>query len=145
MFDVSHLTSNHIGRFIILEFGQYGNNQADLRLVTRLINMLARIVRNRCSVLRFLPILSENYQKPVLLGFTKCDRVAPLAAFLSNERIHHIRNFSNDVDYEIDALKFEEVCEETLESLCEFFEDVLENNLHLKGTDVTYGVCSVMF
>lgn len=106
--------------------------------------MLARIVRNRCSVLRFLPILSKNYQKSILLS-SKSDGVAPSTAFLSSEKIHHIRNFSDDVDYEIDALKFEEVCEETLESLCEFFEDVLENNLHLKGTDVTYGVCSVMF
>lgn len=40
----------------------------------------------------------------------------------------------------VDALKFEEVCEETLESLCEYFDTLIENNPDLKGSDVVYGV-----
>lgn len=35
---------------------------------------------------------------------------------------------------------FEEVCEETLESLTDVFEELVENADHLKGADVSFSV-----
>lgn len=35
---------------------------------------------------------------------------------------------------------FEEICNETLESLCEYFEEIIDQNNNLKGADVTFSV-----
>jgi hypothetical protein len=35
---------------------------------------------------------------------------------------------------------FEEVCGETLESLTDYFEELIENADHLRGSDVSYSV-----
>lgn len=40
----------------------------------------------------------------------------------------------------VDSNTFEKVCEETLESLCEIFEEAIEKAGHLKSADVSYGV-----
>lgn len=34
---------------------------------------------------------------------------------------------------------YHKVCDETLDSLCEYFEDLVENSAHLTAADVTYG------
>lgn len=39
-----------------------------------------------------------------------------------------------------DSATYEKACEETLESLCEYFEELVENASHLRDTDVTYSV-----
>lgn len=45
----------------------------------------------------------------------------------------------------VEKAVFEEICNETLESLCEYFEEIVEQNQNLKGADVTYsdGVLTV--
>ncbi|XP_022904941.2 frataxin, mitochondrial [Onthophagus taurus] len=47
----------------------------------------------------------------------------------------------------LDSIHFEKVCEETLESLTEYFEELIENAKHLNEADVSYssGVLTVDF
>lgn len=40
----------------------------------------------------------------------------------------------------IDLATFETVCSDTLEALCDYFEEVLEKSSNLKSADVTFGV-----
>lgn len=40
----------------------------------------------------------------------------------------------------VDEITYEKVCEDTLESLCEYFEEIIEDSSHLQAADVTYGV-----
>ncbi|XP_075971844.1 frataxin [Anticarsia gemmatalis] len=46
---------------------------------------------------------------------------------------------------EVDQAVFEDICNETLESLCDYFEEIVESAPNLKGADVTYsdGVLTV--
>nr|BAN21417.1 frataxin, putative [Riptortus pedestris] len=48
-------------------------------------------------------------------------------------------------DKQLSELDFERICDETLESLCDFFEALLDEHGNLKGADVTYldGVLTV--
>lgn len=36
---------------------------------------------------------------------------------------------------------FEHACNETLESLCEYFEEIIENSPQLDNPDITFSVC----
>ncbi|CAH0407510.1 unnamed protein product [Chilo suppressalis] len=38
----------------------------------------------------------------------------------------------------IEPAVFEDICNETLESLCEYFEEIIDQSPNLKGADVTY-------
>ncbi|XP_063619568.1 frataxin homolog, mitochondrial [Cydia splendana] len=46
---------------------------------------------------------------------------------------------------EVDPVVYEEICTETLESLCDYFEEIVEGATHLKGADIMYsdGVLTV--
>lgn len=44
----------------------------------------------------------------------------------------------------IDSVTFESVCSETLESLCDYMEKLVEETNFLKSADVTYGVQSLI-
>lgn len=57
----------------------------------------------------------------------------------NNTRIFQ-RTCTSGSGNQTDSFKFEEVCEETLESLCDYFEELVESSTHLKGADVLYGV-----
>ncbi|XP_063824608.1 frataxin homolog, mitochondrial [Ostrinia nubilalis] len=62
---------------------------------------------------------------------------------------HVPRNFSSSSETEsadqVDQVVFEEICNETLESLCDYFEEIVEDSPNLKGADVMYsdGVLTV--
>ncbi|XP_050667511.1 frataxin homolog, mitochondrial [Leptidea sinapis] len=43
-------------------------------------------------------------------------------------------NISNNIEQAV----FEDICNETLESLCEYFEEVIDQSSSLKGADVTF-------
>lgn len=40
----------------------------------------------------------------------------------------------------VDQVTFEEICNETLESLCDYFEELIEQSPNLKGADVMFSV-----
>lgn len=45
----------------------------------------------------------------------------------------------------MNTLNFEEVCEDTLDSLAEYFEELLETCPHIKDYDVNHSVSSPLF
>ncbi|GJQ69311.1 hypothetical protein Trydic_g6444 [Trypoxylus dichotomus] len=69
---------------------------------------------------------------------------------LTRNNTKFIKTYSTPTTPEVkpvDALRFEKVCEETLESLSEYFEELVEGTNHLKSADVSYssGVLTVNF
>lgn len=40
-------------------------------------------------------------------------------------------------------IDFEQACNETLESLCEYFEQIVEDNPHLENPDILFSVCII--
>lgn len=55
---------------------------------------------------------------------------------LETKRNFIICNFS-----ELSSVQYEKVCDETLNSLTEYFEELVEAAVHLSDADVSYGVC----
>lgn len=45
---------------------------------------------------------------------------------------------------ELTPTQYLKICEETLDSLCEYFEELVETAAHLSDADVTYGVCMLI-
>lgn len=43
-------------------------------------------------------------------------------------------------DDDLDIATFEKLCDETLDSLTEYFEELVEAATHLQAADVSYGV-----
>lgn len=58
---------------------------------------------------------------------------------------HYSSNPTNTQVSEVEQAVFEDICNETLESLCEYFEEIIESVQSLKGADITYsdGVLTV--
>lgn len=63
----------------------------------------------------------------------------------SGNKISHSKELSTAPNENelIDSLTFERVCEETLESLSEYFEELVENSQHLNASDVAYSVSTL--
>lgn len=47
---------------------------------------------------------------------------------------------SKNLDVQVDPALFEDICNETLESLTDYFEQLVEEAPNLKGADITYSV-----
>lgn len=45
----------------------------------------------------------------------------------------------------VDQVVFEEICNETLESLCDYFEEIVEESPNFKGADITFSVSVFVF
>lgn len=45
---------------------------------------------------------------------------------------------------ELTPVRFEKVSDETLESLTEYFDELIERAAHLTQADVSYGVCFII-
>ncbi|XP_012064429.1 PREDICTED: frataxin homolog, mitochondrial [Atta cephalotes] len=54
-----------------------------------------------------------------------------------------IKNFSTTTKYstenELSSVEYEKICDETLDSLTEYFEELVETAVHLPDADVSYG------
>lgn len=74
---------------------------------------------------------------------------------ISTLKLHAIEKYNHDfftyncnknyctVTDSLDPITFEKICEETLESLSEYFEELIENSSHLNSADVSYAVSQV--
>ncbi|KPJ06001.1 Frataxin-like, mitochondrial [Papilio machaon] len=92
-------------------------------LVLRQINNFTPIVLNQC----------------VPLNNCKTSSCLPNRTFLRNS------SNSSQTSELVDPVVYEEICNETLESLCDYFEEIVDQSSNLKGADVTYsdGVLTV--
>ncbi|XP_023944701.2 frataxin homolog, mitochondrial [Bicyclus anynana] len=69
----------------------------------------------------------------------------------NNVKCHHIQSARNrlcstqSIQPDLDPVVFDKVCNETLESLYEYFEELIDKSSNLKGADVTFsdGVLTV--
>ncbi|KAI5646576.1 frataxin-like domain-containing protein [Phthorimaea operculella] len=104
--------------------------------------MLRNIIRTSRGLVRRNKLI--NSLTPATTTFTR------LNPCVCNTVIN--RTFSTPSDNpqssdHIEPAVFEEICTETLESLCEYFEELVDDDPNLKGADVTYsdGVLTVSF
>lgn len=95
-------------------------------------NVPNRMVYLRCSNRALFPLARSTMQN-TFIGY-KCD----------NGHIHKHFSSMNPNDFIatslIDSATFEVVCSDTLESLCDYFEQLVEDTSSLTAADVTYGV-----
>lgn len=71
---------------------------------------------------------------------------------INNHNQKKIQNFVNNKEFStlppidpigkgiLDVNTFEVVCSDTIESLCDYFEELVESSTHLQNSDITYGV-----
>lgn len=99
-----------------------------------------RLLIQRRSVSRGRECLSHFWQKT---NMKEPPIVVPIATKQLSERISRISpNFVHLLvsEYCTSSVKFEKVCDATLDSLAEYFEELIEQAQHLKAADVSYGV-----
>lgn len=88
----------------------------------------------RREINTFTPVLSKLLVKAQV---TSCKKV------FVNLKI----NFSSTKELhaaDVDPVVFEEYCSNTLESLCEYFEDLIEQSSNFKGADVIFSVSCLL-
>lgn len=58
----------------------------------------------------------------------------------------HNNNYRRLIDFsELDAVQYDKVSEQTLDSLTEYFDELIEVAEHLQDADVSYGVSFTVF
>ncbi|RZF35837.1 hypothetical protein LSTR_LSTR008943 [Laodelphax striatellus] len=91
---------------------------------------------------RNLTVLFQNKCViPHQTSFLETSSASPSKPFSLPSRFNH-----SDSD-SLTPVEYEEICNETLESLCMYFEELMENLPQLKGSDVVFGdgVLTVQF
>ncbi|CAH2070978.1 unnamed protein product, partial [Iphiclides podalirius] len=87
-----------------------------------------------------------NSFTPVILNKFACaDNLKASYIILNQRKFATNQTNSSQSSDVVDPLVFEEICNETLESLCDYFEEIIERSANLKGADVTFsdGVLTV--
>lgn len=99
--------------------------------------MLRNILRtSRCLARRQI-----NSLAPAIRQYSSAITIKYSCNYPSIRRIS--ASSDNLQEEHIDPVVFEEVCNETLESLCDHFEELIDQDPSLKGADVTYSVSKV--
>ncbi|KPJ03396.1 Frataxin-like, mitochondrial [Papilio xuthus] len=103
------------------------------------------MIRNIFRTSRWLVLRQVNNFTPVILNRCVPLNTCNTTSCLPNRTF--LRNTSNisQTSGLVDPIVYEEICNETLESLCDYFEEIVERSPNLKGADVTYsdGVLTV--
>lgn len=73
------------------------------------------------------------------MGCPKINKVVNKNVSITTIRVEQGKRFYS-VEEVVDEVTYERVCDETLESLTDYFEELIEDTSHLKNSDVTYGV-----
>lgn len=95
--------------------------------------MLKNILRTsrwlaRRQIISVTPVLLRHYP-----------RVSSKVTSLSFDRQFSSKPTTPEVS-DVDPAVYEQICNETLESLCEYFEEIVDNSPNLNGADVTFSV-----
>lgn len=119
-----------------------------LPIVTRssIISKLTCNLLSKTLIKKRIIQLNKSYVR----GYTNLDSTCfskrnPRALLQSS-----LKSFSSDVGYSehvLSSVQYEKICEETLDSLTEYFEELVEAATHLPDADVSYGdgVLTVVF
>lgn len=111
-----------------------------------MLQNLRRIGPARCKVVQALErqtIRTSTTLSRVILDRSRLFRPLPHSSLLNNTDIN--LRYCNNIPEKLDRLKFEQLCSETLTSLADYFEELVESSPHLKNSDVSYsdGVLTV--
>lgn len=97
-----------------------------LRRQTKLIaSVIAQIRSTQCHYrISHITVgcLSQKAVNSICLNRSYCTPTDPLGSAL------------------LDLMTYEAICSDTLEGLCEYFDDLVESTPHLKSADVNYSV-----
>lgn len=93
------------------------------------------VLRGRECLLPLWQKISPK-QSPVKVSIATKQLIAKTRK-ISTKSVHLLLN-----EYCTSSVKFEKVCDETLDSLAEYFEELVEQAQHLNAADVSYGVRS---
>ncbi|XP_072939618.1 frataxin homolog, mitochondrial [Epargyreus clarus] len=104
------------------------------------------MLRNILRTSRWLALRKINRTAPVitrqyaLVKSLNCSLIRPYSCRFSTA------SDSTQSSEHIELPVYEEICNETLESLCDYFEEIVDQTPHLKGADVVYsdGVLTVV-
>lgn len=94
------------------------------------------MLRNILRTSRWLARRQINSITPVLLRHYPRISLKPTSLSFDRQFASTPSSQVSDVDQAV----FEEICNETLESLCEYFEEIVDSSPNLKGADVTFSV-----
>lgn len=95
-------------------------------------------IRRCCSIYPVVPVVLSS-------------RVPEIKRVLSQNLKIPSRSFSHSSDSDfvasnlMDLMTFESVCSDTLESLCEYFEEIVENEPKLTNPDIVFSVSLLVF
>ncbi|CAG4916968.1 unnamed protein product [Colias eurytheme] len=101
--------------------------------------MIRNVLRaSRCLAVRRINIATPIFKRYFLSSSFKPCYVCTNRDFSSN--ISNVDSYDH-----IEQAVFEDICNETLESLCDYFEEIIDRTSNLKGADVTFsdGVLTV--
>lgn len=108
--------------------------------VIKFLRIRSSIFNSSSRPVKSLSTWKESFSKvPVVIA----KNGSLLSTFYNyqHQLLRTARNFCNvALSEQIDASLFEKVCEETLESLTEYFEEIIESCPHLISADVSYSV-----
>lgn len=98
------------------------------------------MIRNIFRTSRWLVLRRINNFTPVLLNRCVPINICKASSCLPNRTFFRNTSNSSQTSEIVDPIVYEEICNETLESLCDYFEEIVEQSSNLKGADVTYSV-----
>nr|XP_012225438.1 PREDICTED: frataxin homolog, mitochondrial [Linepithema humile] len=114
-----------------------------LTVVTK-FGVISRLSRNELSkaAAKQIVLLNRNYIRGYIncnsTRFLKKNRHTLLQLSVQNLNSNIGLSYSTD-NNELSSVQYEKVCNETLESLTEYFEELIEAAAHLSDGDVSYG------
>lgn len=108
--------------------------------------LLARLTRNQASIASFggltIPqrLASNRILSSSPVPYTK-------AVLQRKSQSSNRRSYGNEIETEsssLDSATYERVCSETLDALCDYFEELTESAPDVPGSDVAYSVGPVL-
>lgn len=98
--------------------------------------LINQIKRNNCTRCHYLLRSTYPVCTNLKLHCVKDNSGVLLARYTSSNT-----NQDPITSSQLDLVTFETVCSDTLEALCEYFDDLVEGTPHLQSADVGFSVC----
>lgn len=108
--------------------------------------LLNRTSKQTTKYLKFINLLKNNQSSITTMQNIK----------IYKHNLQIFQNFVNNKEFNtlppidpigkgiLDINTFEVVCSDTIEALCDYFEELVESSSHLQNSDITYGVMSLL-
>ncbi|XP_037935868.1 frataxin homolog, mitochondrial [Teleopsis dalmanni] len=113
--------------------------QPQLSSLRKLESMSVRLLKQFGKISRNIrPAFKEHCTRIITIS-NSANYVHNTTLFLSSNRLLSTTNINLNDAPTIDHVTYEKVCSETLNELCDYFEELTENATNISGSDVSYG------